>query len=485
MKRTRAFFAIILLSLLGALFGNTVAASDREQRVQFAAPILVVNTSFLNVRTGPGAQFPVLITVVGGTELPVLAVASDIVWYQVSTVVGTGWVNVEFTIPRGDFSNVPVIQLSDILDADVASAALLGQGGGEVTPIPGSAAAAPSTGGGTSCFATTASMVHMSTNLLAQPDFNAQVLAVLFNQGSNVDYPIVGQAGQFIQIVVGGVGTGWVDSTHFFLRPSGAVGLTVVEILDNLFITGSPYSNANPLSVPAGTEAFVVGSNAGTYQVRLITGDTFYVETGKTRIRNSTTSDGQADTACSPTTSTASANPATGVSGAGTVALPTPSVTSGPHVVINTGFLNVRSGPGGQYSVVTTVNGGTELAVIGIIEDASWYFVRGSFGQGWVDSEFVVFRGVIDSVPVITYSSISTGTLAQPMAVVAVSVTLYAAPGTNFGTIGTLAGPIQVPVVARSADGQWLQVNTSLGFGWVWAQSVTVQGDLSLVPVVG
>jgi uncharacterized protein YraI len=69
--------------------------------------------------------------------------------------------------------------------------------------------------------------------------------------------------------------------------------------------------------------------------------------------------------------------------------------------------------------------------------------------------------------------------------VVALSVTLYAAPGVNFGTIGTLAGPIEVPIVARTIDSAWLQVNTSLGFGWVLASQVTVRGDLSLVPVVG
>src|SRR5690606_21317525 len=44
---------------------------------------------------------------VGGTELPVLGVAQDRVWYQVSTIVGVGWVNVQFTLPRGDFTNVP------------------------------------------------------------------------------------------------------------------------------------------------------------------------------------------------------------------------------------------------------------------------------------------------------------------------------------------------------------------------------------------
>jgi uncharacterized protein YgiM (DUF1202 family) len=480
MKRTKAFFALILLIfVLGTLFGSTVAASEREQVVRFAAPTLVVNTSFLNIRTGPAVGFPVLITVVGGTELPVLAVASDLVWYQVSTVVGTGWVNIEFTIPRGDFTNVPVIELSDILNVDTQAAALLGAGGGEATPIPGSVSV-PMISGGTSCFATTASMIVASTNLYLQPDRNSQVLAVIFNQGADVDYAVVGGSGAFMQIVVPGVATGWVDGSQFVTRPSGAVGLTVVVINSQQLITSSPYTPENPLLVTPGTEAFLVGVNASIYEVQLVSGDRFFVDSRATSIRNSTTSDQLADTGC--TTGAAAAPGATPVAG---VVLPTPSVTSGPHVVINTGFLNVRSGPGGQYSVVATVNGGTELAVIGVMEDTAWFLVRGSFGQGFVDSEFVIFRGSIDIVPVIDYDSVVSGSLSRPVVVVALSVTLYAAPGVNFGTIGTLAGPIEVPIVARTIDSAWLQVNTSLGFGWVLASQVTVRGDLSLVPVVG
>jgi uncharacterized protein YraI len=483
MKRTKAFFAIIMLIfVLGALFGNTVVASEREQVVRFAAPTLVVNTSFLNIRTGPAVGFPVLITVVGGTELPVLAVASDLVWYQVSTVIGTGWVNIDFTIPRGDFSNVPVIQLSDILNADAQAAAFLGAGGGEATPIPGSVSAAPVAVGGTSCFATTASQLATSSNLYAQPDSNAQVLAVLFFQGANVDYAVVGGSGIFAQIVVPGVGTGWVDGSQFVIRPSGAVGLTVVVINNQQFITAPPFSPQNPLVVPANTEVFLIGSTGATYQVRMVNGDQFFVEATQTRIRTENTSDQIADTGCS---TGATAGAVAGATPAAAFVLPPPSVTSGPHVVINTGFLNVRSGPGGQYSVVTTVNGGTELAVIGVMEDSAWFLVRGAFGQGFVDSEFAIFRGSIDSVPVIDYNSVVAGSLSRPVVVVASAVTLYAAPGVNFGTIGTLAGPIEVPIVARTIDSTWLQVSTSVGFGWVLASQVAVRGDLTLVPVVG
>jgi hypothetical protein len=64
-------------------------------------------------------------------------------------------------------------------------------------------------------------------------------------------------------------------------------------------------------------------------------------------------------------------------------------------------------------------------------------------------------------------------------------ITLYAAPGVNLGAIGTLSGVAEYPVVARTADGTWVQLNTPLGFGWALASQVTLSGDTSLIPVVG
>ncbi|MCA9888464.1 MAG: SH3 domain-containing protein, partial [Anaerolineae bacterium] len=105
---------IVLLSLvvalmLGLVVSMPVVAQSDTGRVMFAQPKLVVNTSFLNVRTGPGVGYPIMATVVGGTELPVLGAIGDDVWYQVSTEVGPGWVNITFTLPRGDFTNVPYV----------------------------------------------------------------------------------------------------------------------------------------------------------------------------------------------------------------------------------------------------------------------------------------------------------------------------------------------------------------------------------------
>ncbi|MBE2269328.1 MAG: SH3 domain-containing protein, partial [Anaerolinea sp.] len=106
MKRL-ALLALLLSFLL--LFGVSVHASGDQQ--QLAIPHLVVNTSFLNARSGPGPQYTVITTLVGGTELPVLGTNSDNTWYLVTTAAGNAWVDVSFTLARGVFDYVPEIDV--------------------------------------------------------------------------------------------------------------------------------------------------------------------------------------------------------------------------------------------------------------------------------------------------------------------------------------------------------------------------------------
>lgn len=105
--------ALLLMVFSTPLFVGRVAAQER----QFATPIVVVNTSALNVRSGPGAQFSVLYTVPGGAELPVLAIDTANVWYLVGGPFGAGWISQDFVLPRGDFTRVPVYTGQDIFSA--------------------------------------------------------------------------------------------------------------------------------------------------------------------------------------------------------------------------------------------------------------------------------------------------------------------------------------------------------------------------------
>jgi uncharacterized protein YraI len=86
---------------------------------------------------------------------------------------------------------------------------------------------------------------------------------------------------------------------------------------------------------------------------------------------------------------------------------PTQQGTSQPvqsplRLVVNTGNLNVRSGPGKEFTSIAVVPGGTVLPVTGFDGyGTSWFRVSGSFGSGWVDSSFTLLRGNGRSLPVV------------------------------------------------------------------------------------
>ena len=67
--------------------------------------------------------------------------------------------------------------------------------------------------------------------------------------------------------------------------------------------------------------------------------------------------------------------------------------TSGPTVVINTGALNQRTGPGLEYAIQGAVPGGSEWPVVGRTADRSWWEISTDIGIGWVNNEYVVTRG--------------------------------------------------------------------------------------------
>lgn len=207
-RLTMLALVMILVGLMA--FTHTAEAQTR----QLALPVLIVNTGNLNVRSGPGPQYTVLAVAPGGTRLPVLGTNADNSWYLVATSAGAGWVDVSFTIPRGDFSYVPLITIEQIAAA--------------------------------------------------------QVLAPL-----------------------------------------------TLELPD---IADAP--------------------------------------------------------------------------------IPVPQLTTG-RVIVNTGNLNVRSGPGPQYTVVAVVPGGVTLTPLGITADNRWFLVEGTFGRGWVSSQYTIFRGNFATVPVI------------------------------------------------------------------------------------
>lgn len=484
--RSKLRTLVLLLTFLLMVVGSALPALAQAQ---YAVPVMVANTSFLNVRTGPGAEYSVLVTVVGGTELPVLGVAGDRVWYLVATGAGNGWVNTEYVIARGDFRNVPEI-------ANAYSAAPVA-----VPYQPLSIGLAAGQGGGavpyTGVERYRAAINVETVNLRATPTMEGPVLRILFMDYST-DYAIVGRTNdsrnvEWLAIDVPGVGTGWVESAKIWVRLSGRYRdvLTVVgEVVGVLERPMGQFLNVPPLVATDEVFLLDITQDGQMIKVELPSGAVGWIPFSSVRGRENTTTDGLYQPNTPGVPAPYIFNPGQGGGAApGYVVVPVvpgsnPQIAA-PQAIVNTGNLNIRSGPGAQFSTVATVPGGTQLTVLAMASDDVWYLVAGSFGQGWVNQEYVILRGNFNNLQVIPWrDAAAQASVAAPVAVVSVAMPVYSGPGIQFTVVGTLVGPADVPVVARTADSNWVQLSTSLGYGWVPAAQVVLRGDASLIPVV-
>jgi N-acetylmuramoyl-L-alanine amidase len=55
-------------------------------------------------------------------------------------------------------------------------------------------------------------------------------------------------------------------------------------------------------------------------------------------------------------------------------------------VATNGGIVNIRSGPGTNYSIVIKLSNGTRLEVLDQNADGTWLKVRFEGGEGWIST---------------------------------------------------------------------------------------------------
>ncbi len=457
-SRFRTFSLLLtLLLLFGMMAGSPVTARDAEQRVNFERPILVVNTSFLNVRSGPGVQYSVRVTVVGGTELPVLGVASDQVWYQVATDGGPGWVNIEFTLPRGDFSNVPLAAADEV--------------------------ASPGQGGGTGTFSLPAGQLYTGAtfnggDLFNAPDYDALKIRSGVAAMPNTVYPLLAETQnngfQWYQILIPDVGTVWTD--QITLRPLACGGNRAGFLTAPQPIRFDSIANRDSYLLPTGTEFYILGVTdiiPNHFRVQLLDGTVGLVPA-------ESVSDLDATFVCDGVPAGA-INPGQGGGATG-------SAATGNRVVINTGNLNIRSGPGGNFAIVITLSGGTEIPVVGRTASGEWYLVETGAGRGWVDKDFVIFRGVYDAVPVVNQSDgVAEGaavTAGNRVIVNTGNLNIRSGPAAGFSVVATVPGGTTLTVIGRAPDNIWYLIEGAFGRGWLNSQFTIFRGVYDSVPVV-
>jgi uncharacterized protein YgiM (DUF1202 family) len=164
-----------------------------------------------------------------------------------------------------------------------------------------------------------------------------------------------------------------------------------------------------------------------------------------------------------------------------------PASPTGVTATVTAYALNVRTGPGIGYDILTQVRRGDNLIVLARNADISWVRMQSANAAGWVSSYYVQFNGsnpltLPVEAPPAPPPTFSTG----------VSAKLYAAllvrngPGANYPVIGTLSWGTVVSVIGRDSSSQWYQIVYGSTTGWIYAPYTTiVSGFIGDVPITG
>lgn len=152
----------------------------------------------------------------------------------------------------------------------------------------------------------------------------------------------------------------------------------------------------------------------------------------------------------------------------------------GPIAIVNVSFLNVRSGPGLQYTRITTLAGSSQVPIIGKNSNGAWLLVTTKAGDGWINASQVITRNYFGNAPVVDPTK--TNATLSYQGTMTISANLRAGPGLTFDSLGVVADGSTVKVLGQSRDRAWWYVETALGKGWLNKTVVRTERDFSDLP---
>lgn len=150
--------------------------------------------------------------------------------------------------------------------------------------------------------------------------------------------------------------------------------------------------------------------------------------------------------------------------------------------VVNTGAVNVRSGPGVQFVSIAVLGYGTHTNLLARNADASWVQVRlGNGAEGWVRATHLQ-----STVPAWTLPVVESPPPANSAVVNAGALNVRYGPATGYGAFAVVYRGQVVTLVGRSAYGTWVQVRIPSGaVGWVNSNLLTSDVPYLSLPVTG
>ena len=243
-------------------------------------------------------------------------------------------------------------------------------------------------------------------------------------------------------------GTGYIFSQYIALGGSGSSAKTT-EYVNLRSGPGTSYSSKGVIA--SGTAITVTDtSNSEWYAVQLSNGTTGYMFSEYIKMSGSSSSSSESESA--PSTESTAAK--------------------------TTEYVNVRSGPGTNYSSKGIIASGTSLTVTDR-SNSEWYAVKLSNGTtGYIFSKYIS----------ISSSSGSSGSATESTAAKTTEyVNVRSGPGTNYSSKGVIASGTSLTVTDRS-NSEWYAVKLSNGTtGYIYSiyLKITSEGGSSEKPADG
>ena len=439
----------------------------------------------VNVRSGPGTQWPAYGVAAAGTSGIVLGVSEDSLWWMVRLSpervgAGFGWVSADW-VTSANTDGVPVVK---------------------APPAPTTATIPPPPAG-----VPTATALDF-VNLRSGPGTNYPVLAVA---GPGATSEVVGRSedGEWWVVVVpttiSSNGQAWVSAFYTIafnvqdvpvipappapptVTPtppeSGSIVGTAIEPINVRSGPGSSYPSYGV--VPAGTQGQVIGMNAdgSWYQVVVPT---------------SVAASGNGWVSASYVVLSGGTPPVVAEPAPPASVEPAPPTGSGPTATA-LDAINVRSGPGTNYPSYGVAPAGSTAPVVGVSTDGGWWQISVSpdnipEGVAWVSGDYVSVTDAA-SVPVVEAPAPPTEIPpSEPPAegsaygIAIDTINVRSGPGNEYASYGVVSPGASAPIIGRSEDGSWwvISISTSVapdGQGWVSAAYVDAY-NVQDVPVI-
>ena len=156
-------------------------------------------------------------------------------------------------------------------------------------------------------------------------------------------------------------------------------------------------------------------------------------------------------------------------------------------------IMNVRSGPGLTYDIVTTVPAGTQGTIVGTDPNDDWYQVEitGIEGRVWIYQDLTTLVGSLVGVKQYTaleITQLTTGTPSgdgtAPLAItIPELMNVRTGPGLTYNIVTTVPAGTQGYIYGIDPDNDWFHIELE-GFDtrvWVYQDLTTVLGSLASV----